>query len=120
MEILALVIAVVALVIAVLAYARTGGIQELRGQVSALRPTTETLRTKAADATEVLRTKAGHATEGARAKTADALDRLGKAVRGSGESPAPTVPDEQKPVAEEQKPVAEEKKTVPGEKKKDQ
>ncbi|MEE9182057.1 MAG: hypothetical protein V3U33_05785 [candidate division NC10 bacterium] len=113
MEILALVIAVVALVIAVLAYSRTGGVEDLRSQLKTLGPTTETLRTKAAGATEVLRTKAGHATEGARAKTADALERLEKAVRGSGESPAPTVPEEQKPVAEEQKPV-------PGDKKKEQ
>lgn len=113
MEILALVIAVVALVIAVLAYNRTGGVEDLRSQLKTLGPTSETLRTKAADATEVLRTKAGHATEGARAKTADALERLEKAVRGSGESPAPSVP-------EEEKPVAEEKKTVPGDKKKEQ
>ena len=78
MEIVALLIAVVALVIAVLAYSRTGGIEELRSQVKVVGSKTDTLRVKTADATETLR-----------AKTADALDRLERTVRGSREPTPP-------------------------------
>ncbi len=72
MEILTLLIAVVALVIAVAAFARTGGIQEVRRQV-------ETISTK---------------TESARDKTADALDRLERLIRGR-EKPSPQKEEEQ-------------------------
>jgi HAMP domain-containing protein len=80
MEIATLIIAVVALVIAVLAYRRTGGIQDLRNQVKAVGPTTETLR----------------------AKTADALDRLERAVRGSREETPPSTPGASEKGTEEQ------------------
>ena len=60
MEVLTLLIAVVALVIAVAAFARTGGIQEVRHQVETI----------------------GAKTESARDKTADALDRLERLIRG--------------------------------------
>ena len=72
MEIVHFVIALVALTIAVLAYIRTGGIQDLRGQVSSL----------------------GSATEALRTKTADALDRLEKVVRGSSGPTPPAAPEE--------------------------
>jgi hypothetical protein len=108
MEVVALIIAIVALVVAVLAYARTGGIQELRGQVTALGSTTESLRGKTTDTLDALR-----------AKTADTLERLEKAVRRPGESPPPPVREETRPVPEMEKPVPEEK-AVPEEKKKDQ
>ena len=71
MEILTLLIAVVALVIAVAAFARTGGIQEVRRQV-------ETISTK---------------TESARDKTADALDRLARLIRGR-KKPSPQKEEE--------------------------
>lgn len=74
MEIVNFVIALVALTIAVLAYIRTGGIQDLRGQVSSL----------------------GSATEALRTKTADALDRLERIVRGSREGTTPPGPAEEK------------------------
>lgn len=105
MEIAALIIAVVALVVAVLAYARTGGIQDLRRQVSALGSTTESLRDKTTDALDSLRTR-----------TADTLERIEKAVRGRGESPPPAAPD----VPEEKKPVPGEKGSAPEDKKKEE
>ncbi len=108
MEVVALIIAVVALVVAVLAYARTGGLRELRGQVSALGSTTESLREKTTETLDTLRSK-----------TADTLERLEKAVRRPGESPPPPVQEETRPDPEMEKPVAEEK-TVPEEKKKAQ
>ncbi|MFQ5988613.1 MAG: hypothetical protein ACE5K9_01740 [Candidatus Methylomirabilales bacterium] len=70
MEIVSLVISVVALVIAVAAFMRTGGIQELQTQVKAMTPKKDDLRTK----------------------TADALDRLGRAVRGPREGEPPSTP----------------------------
>jgi hypothetical protein len=103
MEIAALIIAIVALVFAVLAYGRTGGIQELRSQVSALGSTTESLKVKTTDTLDTLR-----------AKTADTLDRLEKAVRGSAEGPAPP------PVVEEKKPFEEERKAPFEDKKKEE
>jgi len=74
MDIATLIIAVLALVIAVLAYIRTGGIEDLRSQVKAVGPATEALRTK----------------------TADALDRLEGVVRGSGPPRSPSVPEEER------------------------
>jgi hypothetical protein len=85
MEIVTLIIAVAALVVAVLAYARTGGIQDLRDQVNALGPTKEALRTKTTDTLDVLRTK-----------TADTLGRLEKVVRGDKEEPPSAAPAESK------------------------
>ena len=72
MEIMTLVISVVALLIAVLAYRRTGGIQDLRRQVSTLSSVTDTLRTK----------------------TANTLDRMEKTVRGSPHA-SPESPSEE-------------------------
>jgi hypothetical protein len=74
MDIATLIIAVLALVIAVLAYIRTGGVEDLRSQVKAVGPATEALRTK----------------------TADALDRLEGVVRGSGPPRSPSVPEEER------------------------
>lgn len=109
MEIAALIIAVVALVVAVLAYARTGGIQDLRSQVSALGSTTESLRDKTTDAMDALRTR-----------TADTLERIEKAVRGRGESPPPAAPEAKPFVPEEKKPVPGEKGSAPEDKKKEE
>lgn len=59
MDILALVIAIVALVVAVLAYQRSGGLRDLRGEITSL----------------------GSGLDALRAKTADALTKLERAVR---------------------------------------
>lgn len=72
MEVVSLVVAIVALVVAVLAYIRTGGIQDLRRQVSTL----------------------GTSTEALRSKTADVLERLERTLRGSRQSPPPAPPGE--------------------------
>jgi hypothetical protein len=64
MDVLTLLIAVVALVIAIMAFQRTGGIHNLRGQMDDLSQKTE------------------HATKGARDMTADALSRLEAFIRG--------------------------------------
>lgn len=69
MEAVTLIIAVVALVIAVVAFIRTGGIQDVRRQVEGLSLKTDT----------------------ARERTADALDRLERLIRGKEKSP----PDQQ-------------------------
>lgn len=65
MEVVTLLIAVVALVISVVAYMRTGGIQDLRRQVDSL----------------------SSASESVREKTADALARLERLIRGRERSP---------------------------------
>lgn len=67
MEIATLLIAIIALVIALLAYSRTGGTQDLRAQVGSLDSVMDALREK----------------------TANTLDRLGGAVRGSPETTPP-------------------------------
>lgn len=101
MEIVNLIIAVLALVIAILAYIRTGGIEDLRGQVNALGATTDTLRTRTTDTLEVLRTK-----------TADTLDRLEKAVRGTKEAPSSV--EARPPSAESPRPFASKEGDKPG------
>ena len=63
MTILAFIIAIVALVIAVLAYQKAGGIRDLQEQAEALRFVADNLREK----------------------TADALDKLEKALRKTEE-----------------------------------
>jgi len=70
MEILALIISIIALIIAILAYQKVGGVADLKKQ------------------TEVL-TSVGNtvvkATDSLRDKTADILDRMEAAVRGTEE-----------------------------------
>lgn len=72
MEAVTLLIAVAALVIAVLAFVRTGGIQEVRRQLEVIGPRAEI----------------------ARDRTADVLDRLERLVRGR-EKPRPEEQGEQ-------------------------
>ncbi len=67
MEVLSLLFSVVALVLASLAYARTGGVKDLRDQVTNL----------------------GSNLDSVRSRTADALDRVERLVRG-GEKPGGT------------------------------
>lgn len=50
MEALALIIALVALVVAVAAFARTGGVRELKRRIQALSSTTDSVRDRTADA----------------------------------------------------------------------
>jgi len=64
-EYLALLLSIIALIVAAMAYARTGGIQEVKAQVSSLGSTVESVREK----------------------TADALGKMEKLVRGSEKDP---------------------------------
>jgi hypothetical protein len=66
MEVVTLIIAVVALVIAVMAFMRTGGMQDLRRQLETVSAKTET----------------------ARDRTADILDRLEHLIRGKEKPPS--------------------------------
>jgi len=66
-EAVTLIIAVLALVIAVLAYARTGGIQDLRRQVDSLGSASESMREM-------------------REKTADVFSRVERLIRGRDRS----------------------------------
>ncbi|HLC26366.1 MAG TPA: hypothetical protein VJM80_06320 [bacterium] len=61
MEYVALLLSIISLVVAILAYARTGGIKEVKAQVSSL----------------------GTSVESVREKTADALGKVEKLIRGS-------------------------------------
>ena len=72
MEAITLLIAVVALIIAILAYQRTGGTAELKRQIES--KTSSPDLKKEIDALIAM-------TDALREKTADALDRLEKAVR---------------------------------------
>jgi len=65
MEIVTLLIAVIALVFAVLAFARAGGVADVRRQLESMSTTTAT----------------------ARDRTADALDRLERLIRGRDKPP---------------------------------
>ena len=71
MDVFTLFIAIVALVIAILAFQRTGGINDLRQQM------------------EDLSAKSEYATNGARDMTADALGRLETFIRGQQKPSAP-------------------------------
>jgi len=77
MEGITLLIAVVALIIAILAYQRTGGTAELKRQIEA--GTSSPDLKKQIDALAAM-------TDSLREKTADALDRLEKAIRKTEKS----------------------------------
>lgn len=71
MELINFVIGLAALIIAILAFQRTGGMQDLRKQI------------------EDLSEKSEHTTKTARDMTADALSRLEGFIRGQDKSPSP-------------------------------
>ena len=54
MEVLTLLIAIIALVVALVAFARTGGVQDLRHQVQTLSSSSDSMRDRTADALERL------------------------------------------------------------------
>jgi len=72
MEAITLLIAVVALILSVLAYQRTGGTAELKRQIES--------KTSSLDLKKEMDTLAAM-TDALREKTADALERLEKAIR---------------------------------------
>jgi len=70
MEILALIISIIALIIAILAYQKVGGVTDLKKQTEVLTSVGNTV---------------AKATDSLRDKTADILDRMEAAVRGTEE-----------------------------------
>ncbi len=86
MDVLTLLIAIVALVVAILAFQRTGGINELRRQVDSMGTQTE----------EVAKS--------ARTATADMLDRLEGLVRGKDKEDTPQEGESPTITKEEDKP----------------
>lgn len=65
MEYLALFFSLIALIVAIVAYSRTGGIKEVKAQVSSL----------------------GSSVDSVREKTADAVGKVEKLIRGSEKTP---------------------------------
>ncbi len=78
MEVLSLVISVIAIIVAIVAYQRAGGVADLRRQTENLARVGDTV------------TKA---TESWRDRTADMLERLEKAVRGTEEKKEEAEPE---------------------------
>ncbi|MFB0506537.1 MAG: hypothetical protein ACETWT_07385 [Thermodesulfobacteriota bacterium] len=83
------IIAIIALIISILAYRRAGGARELKKTVDSLSSSMESLKDRAG---EELRERVEHLTsltESLKEKTADAIDRVEKAVRGKPEEKPP-------------------------------
>lgn len=79
------IIAIIALLISILAYRRAGGAKELKKTVNSLSSSMESIKDRAG---EELKERVEHltsVTETLKDKTADAIDRLEKAVRGRPE-----------------------------------
>ncbi len=73
MEVLSILLSLMALLVAILAYARTGGVKDLKDQVANL----------------------GSSLDAVRGRTADALNKLEHLVRGSEKASAPDQQDRQ-------------------------
>jgi len=89
MLVAAFIIAIVALIISVLAYQRTGGAKELKKTVDSLSSTMETLKDRAGVGLKEQMETLTSVTESLKDKTADAIDRLEKALRGKPEEKPP-------------------------------
>jgi len=87
------IIAIVALIISILAYQRAGGAKELKKTVDSLTSSMESLKDRAGGGLKEQVEHLTSLTESLKEKTADAIDRVEKAVRGrpekkpSGEKP---------------------------------
>jgi len=89
MLVAAFIIAVFALIISVLAYQRTGGTKEVKKTVDSLSSTMETLKDRAGVGLKEQMETLTSVTESLKDKTADAIDRLEKALRGKPEEKPP-------------------------------
>lgn len=91
------IIAIIALLISILAYRRAGGAKELKKTVNSISSSMESIKDRAG---EELRERVEHltsVTESLKEKTADAIDRLEKAIRGKEEEkPSKEGPSEPK------------------------
>jgi uncharacterized protein YoxC len=91
--IITLIIAVIALMISIMAYRRTGGAKELKKTVDSLSSTMESFKDRAGSGLKERVEHLTSVTETLRDKTADAIDRLEKAVRkGPEEKPVEEAP----------------------------
>jgi len=79
------IIAIVALIISILAYQRAGGAKELKKTVDSLTSTMESLKDRAGGGLKEQVEHLTSLTESLKEKTADAIDRVEKAVRGRPE-----------------------------------
>jgi len=89
-----LIIAIIALLISILAYRRAGGAKELRKTVDSLASTLESVKDHAGEGLKEQVKHLTSVTESLKEKTADAIDRVEKAVRGR---PEETPPEEKTP-----------------------
>lgn len=88
MLVVTFIIAIVALIISIMAYRRTGGTKELKKTVDSLSSTMESLKGRAEVGLKEQIETLSSVTESLRDRTADAIDRLEKALRGRpGEKP---------------------------------
>jgi hypothetical protein len=98
MLLISFIIAIIALLISILAYRRAGGAKELKKTVNSLSSSMESLKGRAG---EELKERVEHltsVTESLKERTADAIDRLEKAVRGRPEErPSEEKATEEKP-----------------------
>ena len=79
------IIAIIALFISILAYRRAGGAKELKKTVDSLASSMESLKDRAGSGLKEQVEHLTGLTESLKKKTADAIDRVEKAVRGKPE-----------------------------------
>jgi hypothetical protein len=90
-------IAIIALIISLMAYRRAGGARELKKTVDSLTSTMESLTGRAGGELKERVEHLTSVTESLREKTADAIDRVEKAIRGKEEEkPSEEGPSEPK------------------------
>jgi hypothetical protein len=96
------IIAIIALLISLMAYRRAGGAKELKKTVDSLSSTMESLKDRAGEELKERVENLTSVTESLKERTADAIDRLEKAVRGRPEEKAPKekTPEEEPPKPE--------------------
>jgi hypothetical protein len=101
MLIVTFVIAIIGLIISILAYQRTGGAKELKKTVDSLSPSMESLKERVGGGLKEQMEHLTSVTESFRDKTANAIDRLEKAVRiRPEERPPEEKPSKEKPSGE--------------------
>jgi len=83
------IIAIIALLVSILAYRRAGGAKELKKTVNSLSSSMESIKDRAGGELKERVEHLTSVTETLKDKTADAIDRLEKAVRGRPEEKAP-------------------------------
>jgi uncharacterized protein YoxC len=83
------IIAIIALIISILAYQRTGGAKELKKTVDSLSSSMESLKDRAGVGLKEQIETLTSVTESLRDRTADAIDRLEKALGGKAEEKPP-------------------------------